>query len=91
METLEELRDESSNIVLQIGDMIFDMRTKSRGFLIKRERRIILEDEVYIWNIYWFYQNKDIQFNNVDFMEEEGLKLSILIGTMELYSINQGE
>jgi hypothetical protein len=91
METLEELRDEASGIVLQVGDMIFDMRTKSRGFLIKRERRIFLEDEVYIWNIYWFYQNKDIQFNNVDFMEEEGLKLSILIGTMELYSINQGE
>jgi len=90
METLEELRDESSNIVLQIGDMIFDMRTKSRGFLIKRERRIILEDEVYIWNIHWFYQKKDIEFNNVDFMEEEGLKLSILIGIIDLYSINQG-
>ena len=28
METLEELRDESSNIVLQIGDMIFDIRSK---------------------------------------------------------------
>lgn len=90
METLEELRDEASDIVLQIGDMIFDMRTKSRGFLVKRERRIFLEDEVYIWNIYWFYQNKDVEFNNVEFMEEEGLRLSILIGTIELYSINQG-
>lgn len=90
METLEELRDEASGIVLQIGDMIFDMRTKSRGFLVKRERRIFLEDEVYIWNIYWFYQSKDIEFNNVEFMEEEGLRLSILIGTIELYSINQG-
>jgi len=90
METLEELRDEASDIVLQIGDMIFDMRTKSRGFLVKRERRIFLEDEVYIWNIYWFYQSKDIEFNNVEFMEEEGLRLSILIGTIELYSINQG-
>jgi hypothetical protein len=91
METLEELRDEASDIILQIGDMIFDMRTKSRGFLVKRERRIFLEDEVYIWNIYWFYQNKDVEFNNVDFMEEEGLKLSILIGVIDLYSINQGE
>ena len=90
METLEELRDEASDIVLQIGDMIFDMRTKSRGFLTKRERRIFLEDEVYIWNIYWFYQSKDIEFNNVEFMEEEGLKLSILIGIIDLYSINQG-
>ena len=90
METLEELRDEASDIVLQIGDMIFDMRTKSRGFLVKRERRIFLEDEVYIWNIYWFYQSKDTEFNNVEFMEEEGLRLSILIGTIDLYSINQG-
>ena len=90
METLDELRDESSNIVLQIGDMIFDIRTKSRGFLIKRERRIVLEDEVYIWNIHWFYQKKDVEFNNVDFMEEEGLKLSILIGIIDLHSINQG-
>lgn len=37
METLEELRDEASGIVLQVGDMIFDMRTKSRGFLTKEK------------------------------------------------------
>ena len=30
-------------------------------------------------------------YNNLDFIEEEGLKLGIVIGTMELHSINQGE
>jgi hypothetical protein len=91
MRPLEELREEASRVILHVGDMIYDVRTKSRGFLRKRERKIdIIEDDIYVWTIFWFSQG-EYEFNNLDFIEEEGLKMSIIIGTIELYSIKQGE
>ena len=71
--------------------MIYDVRTKSRGFLKSRERKIdIIEDDIYVWDIFWFSQVEDNLYNNLEFMEEEGLKLSIIIGTIQLFSITQG-
>ena len=91
MRPIEELRDEASHVILHVGDMIYDIRTKSRGFLRERERKIdIIEDDIYVWSIFWFSQNNENIYNNLEFMEEEGLKLSIVIGTIELYSIAQG-
>lgn len=90
MRPLEELRDQASHVILHVGDMIYDIRTKSKGFLSKRERKIdIIEDDIYVWSIVWFSQLEQ-EFNNLDFIEEEGLKMSITIGTIELYSITQG-
>lgn len=92
MQPLDELREEASRVILQVGDMIYDVRTKSRGFLKSRERKIdIIEDDIFVWTILWFSQGKEYSnFNNLDFIEEEGLKLSIAIGTVELFSINNG-
>lgn len=88
MRPIEELRDEASHVILHVGDMIYDIRTKSRGFLRQRERKIdIIEDDIYVWSIFWFSQNEESEYNNLEFMEEEGLKLSIVIGTIELFSI----
>lgn len=90
MRPLEELRDHASHVTLHVGDMIYDIRTKSRGFLRKRERKIdIVEDDIFIWTIVWF-SHLEKEFNNLDFIEEEGLKMSIVIGTIELHSITQG-
>jgi len=90
MRPLEELRDHASHVTLHVGDMIYDIRTKSKGFLRKRERKIdIVEDDIFIWTIIWF-SHLEREFNNLDFIEEEGLKMSIVIGTIELYSITQG-
>ena len=92
MRPLEELRDQASRVILHVGDMIYDVRTKSRGFLKHRERKIdIIEDDIYVWSIFWFSQDDDNLYNNLEFMEEEGLKLSIVIGTIELQSIKHGE
>ena len=92
MRPIEELRDEASHVILHVGDMIYDVRTKSRGFLKLRERKIdIIEDDIYVWSIFWFSQDDDNLYNNLEFMEEEGLKLSIVIGTIELQSIKHGE
>ena len=44
MRPIEELREEASHVILHVGDMIYDVRTKSRGFLRKRERKIDLPD-----------------------------------------------
>lgn len=92
MKPIDELRDEAAHVILHVGDMIYDIRTKSRGFLKNRERRVdILEDDIYIWTVYWFSQDKDNPFNNLDFIEEEGLKMSIMIGMIELFSIKNGD
>jgi len=92
MRPIEELRDEASHVILHVGDMIYDVRTKSRGFLKERERKIdIIEDDIYVWSIFWFSQDENNIYNNLEFMEEEGLKLSIVIGTIELQSIKHGE
>ena len=91
MRPIEELRDEASHVILHVGDMIYDIRTKSRGFLRQRERKIdIIEDDIYVWSIFWFSQDEESEYNNLEFMEEEGLRLSIVIGTIELFSIAQG-
>jgi len=90
MRPLEELRDQASHVILHVGDMIYDVRTKSKGFLRKRERKIdIIEDDIYIWSVIWFSHLEET-YNNLEFMEEEGLKMSIIIGTIELHSITQG-
>ena len=91
MRPIEELRDEASHVILHVGDMIYDIRTKSRGFLRQRERKIdIIEDDIYVWSIFWFSQDEESEYNNLEFMEEEGIRLSIVIGTIELFSIKQG-
>ena len=78
------------NMLYYIGDMIYDVRTKSRGFLRERVRKIdIIEDDIFVWSIVWF-SHLEHEFNNLDFIEEEGLKMSITIGTIELYSITEG-
>jgi len=91
--TIEELRKESECVILSVGDMIYDSRTKSRGFLQSRKRKIdIIKDDIYVWTIFWFYQDKDLDcYNNLPYMEESGLKISILLGIVMLYSINGGD
>ena len=86
---VDDLRHEASRVTLHVGDMVYDVRTKSRGFLTKRERRIdIVEDDIYIWSIYWVY-NGSLKFNNPSYLEEDGLKMSITVGTIELTSITE--
>lgn len=92
MTSLEELRDQAEHVILHVGDMIYDVRTKSRGFLRERERRIdIVEDDIFIWWVTWFTQEEGNNYNNVDYIEEEGLKMSIIIGIVEINSIKHGE
>jgi hypothetical protein len=92
MTDISDLRETASHVILHVGDMIYDVRTKSKGFLRKRERRIdIIEDDIYIWWITWFSKDQGTDYNNIEFIEEEGLKMSVTIGLIEINSIKQGE
>ena len=88
---MEELREKAKHVILEEGDMIYDTRTGSKGFLTRRERRIdILRDDIYVWHIVWFCKKYE-QFNSLPFVEEEGLKMSIAIGSAIIHKPNNGE
>ena len=87
---MEELRESTKYVILEVGDMICDTRTGYKGFLIRRERRIdIVRDDIYVWHITWFSKKRE-QFNCLPFMEEEGIKMSVVIGTVVMYKPNNG-
>ena len=93
MTMMNELRVEANRVILSVGDMIHEVRTGSKGFLQARERRIdMVKDDIYIWSIIWFAQSEGLdQFNNPIFMEEEGLKMSIIVGTVVHHKATKGD
>jgi len=85
----KNLHLQTEDVKLNAGDLIIDHTLNSRGFLIKRKRYIdIIEDDIYVWEINWFKHDEEAQNGCPVFLEEEGLKLSIVVGTVELYNKN---
>ena len=83
------LRDESERIKLYPGDMIVDITCNNVGILVDRVRRIsIQDDDVYFWTIHWSKESERLSPMSIQ-MEEEGLKFSIAIGTVEWHSVEQ--
>jgi len=83
----KNLQLQTEDVKLSAGDMIIDHTLNSRGFLVKRKRYIdIIEDDIYVWEINWFKHDEEITHGCPAFLEEEGLKLSIVVGTVELYN-----
>ncbi len=89
--SIKILRERTGTIKLTSGDMIVDLVSGAIGVLLRRTRRIdIIENEIFFWEVYWSKENKYFE----DFgeqptavhLEEEGLKLSIVVGTVEWYS-----
>ena len=93
-----ELQEKLKHVTLNIGDIIIDTFSGFTGMLIKRERRIdMIDDDMYFWYIKWMtnIERDDLKPNHSrirlsDVLEEEGLKLSIVVGAMEWHSINGG-
>lgn len=82
---LERLRTHADNIILNVGDIIIDHVSEMRGILVNRIHHIdIEEDDVYLWEVKLF--NKPEKTHN-PIMEEDGLKFSIAIGTVEWHSV----
>jgi len=88
------LRAETSRVILSIGDIIVDTTGGQIGILTERRRYIdMVEDDIFIWEVKWI--NNKAKDNYVEapvspIMEEEGLKLSIVIGVYHWQSINGG-
>ena len=87
------LCSELEKITLNVGDIIVDHLTGYIGVLLVRDRHIdMIKDDVYFWEIKWtkqFHKRKGKQIEVAGALEEEALKLSILIGTIELYSVKE--
>jgi len=82
---LEKLRGEAKNIMLNVGDIIIDHISNMRGILLKRIHHIDIEkDDVYLWEVKLFNMPEKTEKT---IMEEDGLKFSIAIGTVEWHSV----
>ena len=93
METLRELTE---NLILKSGDLIVDETTGFVGILIRKERRIdMFDDDIYFWEVKWIknvsreHDPTEVPHSNI--LEEEGLKLSIIVEMISLYPAEKGE
>jgi len=87
----KSLREQTECVILQIGDIVVDLITGYAGTLVYRKRHIDpVDDDVYFWEVKWFNATKQDSARPplVNYMEEEGLKLSIVVGTYEWYSVD---
>ena len=84
---------ERDSLHLSVGDLLVDNVSGRVGVLVKRERRISIEDDdIYVWHVYWSKETVgdlivygvDMQESNLAALEEEGLKISIIIDYYEL-------
>ena len=90
MPDLPELDSRRDDLNLYVGDMIIDTQCNSVGVLTKRTHRIsMIEDDLYFWMVYWTKQSDDGNLGSLSpvsiQIEEESLKISILIGMYELF------
>ena len=88
-------RDQIAHVILYPGDMIVDGLTGHYGLLVERVKKDVgyeSESNIYFWRVRWSYLQSDYRdAPNPDWMEEDGLKMSILVGFYDLYSQNKGK
>jgi hypothetical protein len=66
--------------------MIVDITSNNVGILVERVRRIsIQDDDVYFWTIHWSKESEQLMPMTLQ-MEEEGLRISIVVGLYDLFS-----
>ena len=88
------LSEELNTITLSAGDVIIEASTGNVGFLVKRNRRIdIVYDDMYFWEIKWADETLVPEFKTFSqfrLLEEDYLKISIILGIIIWQSINGG-
>jgi hypothetical protein len=82
----------TNRVNLSVGDIIIDVNGGHTGILVNRRRHIdIVEDDIYVWEAKW---NTNVINENPfnaplsSILEEESLKLSIVVGIYEWHSVN---
>ena len=88
----KNLEQYTTRIMLSVGDIIIDTQTKHTGILIDSQRHIdMIEDDIYVWEIKWNHNmltEPPIEAPMSSILEEEGLKLSIVVGIYEWHSVS---
>jgi hypothetical protein len=89
-----DLQTRLDSVILSVGDIIIDTFSGYSGMLVRRNHRIdMLDDDLYFWEVKWMM---NVERKNFDpsriplshILEEEGIKLSIVVGAMNWHSIN---
>ena len=84
------LREQTACVILKVGDIVIDTITDHGGTLIRRKHHIDIEkDDVYLWEIKWF-NNDSTTMHPAQYIAEDSLKLSIVVGTYKWHSVNGG-
>ena len=91
-----ELQSALKGVILRVGDLIVDETTGFVALLIERERRIdMIYDDMYFWHVKWIknidrYAEDPTNVPMSTIIEEEGMKLSIVVGMLTLYPADGG-
>jgi len=87
-----QVEEYTNRVNLSVGDIIIDVNGGHTGILVSRRRHIdMVEDDVYVWEAKW--NTNVINENPFDaplssILEEESLKLSIVVGIYEWHSVS---
>ena len=88
------LNEELDTIELSPVDVIIESSTGNVGFLVRRERRIdMIQDDMYFWHVKWSDESLVYEFRTFSqfrILEEDYLKISIILDIIKWQSINGG-
>jgi hypothetical protein len=87
------LREDCELITLNVGDLIVDTGCGNVGILVNCVRRIsIQDDDVYFWTIHWSKEVGNDSYAPVAIqIEEDGLRLSIVVGLYDLFRTSDSD
>ena len=87
-----QVEEYTNRVNLSVGDIIIDVTGGHTGILVGRRRHIdIVEDDVYVWEAKWntsVISESPLDAPLSSILEEESLKLSIVVGIYEWHSVN---
>ena len=87
-----QVEEYTNRVNLSVGDIIIDVNSGHTGILIARRRHIhMVEDDVYVWEAKWntsVINESPFDAPLSSILEEESLKLSIVVGIYEWHSVN---
>ena len=92
---MKYLQQELEEIILNVGDIIIDTRSNFVGILLSCDFR---DDDIFggmhFWHVKWSKNPKEDDGKTIfdralgNFLEEDGMKLSIMMGILELHTVD---
>ena len=89
-DNFKSLQNTFKCVILRKGDIVIDKVGNHIGILISKSRHIdMIRDDVYVWEVKWI-NSLTKETADVTILEEENLKLCIIVGTYEWHSVTGG-